>query len=271
MTENTNPEAEAVEESEATPEVALLPVDIDSLGDLARLVLNTYAEQAAAYNSGAATLEAATGDASKAIHDIRDNSDDPKVVKFRKFREDHLAKVEEAEKIIQDYIRENLVPETMTDEEVEAEKARLKELKSTAQQGRDFFLAQPAVKSLVESGKYDFDSVLVPLKGARKSVSKGTGTGSPKPRVKAIYIDGDLVSHEVVKDGKTEIKSTFTDAVKFLSDATKSKVETSTLHSGYFEAAGTTDVNAAPDSVEYIVTLNNKDGESTHYTILVTK
>jgi hypothetical protein len=263
MTETETAPAETVEISEEEAAAARAEI-LANLPDLARLVRDTYEGQAAEYNTRAARLESVTGDASKAIHDIRESSDDPAVVKFRKYFEDMNAKIEAAVKTINEHISKNLLPESMSEADVEAEKEALKTLKKEAESGRDFFLAQQSVKSLAENGT-DPLTLLTGLKGARRGVSKGTGTGTKKPRVKAIYVDGVLMSHDVTKDGKTEVKSTFTDAVKFLSDTHKVKVETSALHEGYFAADGE---NAT--EVEYVVNITDKDGASHAHTILVT-
>ncbi len=240
--------------------------DESALNDLARLVLGTVREQAADFNSAQATLDAATGDTSKAVHDLRNSSDDPQVTKFRAWLEKSDAAREKAIGEIDAYISANLIPDGMSDEQIEAEKSRLKELRAEVKSGADYFLTLPSVKGVAGA-----ETLLPEIKGARKSVSKGTGSGTPKPRVKAIYVDGNLVSHDVTKDGKTETKSTFTDAVKFLSETHKVKVETKDLHAGYFETAGTTDVSVAPDKVEYVVAIVDKDGKSHNHTLLVTK
>ena len=251
----------------ATTEAETPKFDESSLNDLARLVLNTVRESAEAFNARQAKFDAATGDKSKAVHDLRNSSDDAKVVKFRAWYEDLMAKAEKGVNEIDAYISANLLPTgEMSAEEIEAEKAALKDLRSEVKQGADYFLTLPSVK-----GVEGAETLLPEIKGARRSVSSGAGTGTPKPRVKAIYVDGNLVSHDVEKDGKKETKSTFTDAVKFLSETHKVKIETKDLHAGYFETAGTTDVNVAPDKVEYVFSVTDKDGKSHNHTILVTK
>jgi hypothetical protein len=256
---------QTTEVTESTESEVVVP-DRSSLNNLAQLVLGTYEEQVAEYNSRQAKVDAATGDKEKAVHDLRNSSDDAKVVKFRKWQEELDAKREKAVNEIDAYIRENLISSDMTPEQIEAEREALKELRAEIKNGAEYFLSLPAVKSLEGA-----ENLLPKPAGTRRSVSKGTGSGTPKPRVKAIYIDGNLASHEVTKDGKTEVKSSFTDAVKVLSDAHKVKVETKDLHAGYFAEAGTTDVNAAPDSVEYVFSVTDKDGTNHNHTSLVTK
>lgn len=249
-----------------TPAVA---PDESSLNDLARMILATIREQVTAFNAQAATYEAATGDRSKAVHDLRESSDDAKVVKFRAWLDDLDKRREKAISEIDAYISENLMPRSdLSETDAEALKASLAESRKEIKNGMDYFLSLPAVKSVENA------ALLLPeVKGARKGVSKGTGTGAPKPRVKAVYVDGTLVSHDVTKEGKTETKSSFTDAVKYLSDLHNVKVQTSDLHAGYFSAAKVEPQNWAdgPDSVEYIFHVTDKEGKSHNHKVLVTK
>lgn len=266
-------EPEVTEQAENTEteqtETAPVAPDESTLNDLGRMILATIREQAQAFNADAARYEAATGDRSKAVHDLRDSSDDAKVVKFRKWLEELDAKREKAVTEIDAYISENLMPASdLSEADAEALKASLAETRKEIKNGMDYFLSLPAVKSVENA------NLLLPeLKGARKGVTKGTGTGAPKPRVKAVYIDGTLVSHDVVKDGKTEVKSSFTDAVKFLSEKHGVKIQTSDLHAGYFAEAKVEPKDWAdgPDSVEYVFHVTDKDGASHNHTVLVTK
>lgn len=261
MTTDTN----TTEQPEATEPTA---PDVSALNDLGRLFLSQIAEQVEAYNSRTATLSAATGDSAKAVHDLRNSSDDPKIVKFRKWLEEFDAKREKAISEIDAYISENLLPSaSMSEEEIEAERTALKTLRSEINSMRDVFLALPAVKSLENS------ELLLPKVAGTRTVSKGTGSGGVKPRVTGVYIDGNLVSHEVTKDGKTTVKSSFTDAVKFLSETHKVKVNTPDLHAAYFEAAKVKpeDWASGPDKVEFGFHVTDKDGKSQNHTILVTK
>lgn len=261
MTTET-PEAPA----ETTEETVVVP-DESQLNNLAQLVLATYREQVAEYNSRQATLDAATGDRSKAVHELRNSSDDPAVVKFRAWLEKFDKQREDAITKIDAHISENLLPQSdMSEEDQTKEKEALKELRAEIKEGEKYFLKLPAVKTLENA-----ENLLPKVSGARKSVSTGTGTGSPKPRITGAYLDGKLCSHDVVKDGKTIVKSTFTDLVKALSDANKVKVETSDIHKAYLEAAKTDDWNAAPDKVEFGYHVTSKDGVSNNYTILITK
>lgn len=255
-------------ETPAETNEAVAP-DESVLNDLGRMILATIREQVAAFNADVAKYEAATGDRSKAVHDLRENSDDPKVVKFRKWLEDIDAKREAGITEIDKHISENLMPQSdLSETDAETLKTSLAETRKEIRNGMDYFLSLPAVKSVENA------NLLLPeLKGARKGVSKGTGTGAPKPRVTGVYVDGTLCSHDVVKDGKTEVKSSFTDAVKFLSDKHNVKIQTSDLHAGYFAEAKVEPANWAdgPDSVEYVFHVTDKAGASHNHKILVTK
>jgi hypothetical protein len=262
----TETETAPAETAEVSPEeqAAAIAETLSNLPDLARLVRDTYEGQVAEYNTRQAKLESVTGDASKALHDIRESADDATVAKFRKYQEDMNAKIEAAIVTINKYISENLLPSAMSEDDITAERDALKVLKKEAEAGRDFFLAQPSVKALDENAA---GNLLTPLKGARRGVSKGTGTGTKKPRVKAIYIDDVLMSHDVPAkgDNPATVKSTFTDAVKFLSETHKVRVETSQLHEGYFAADGE---NAT--EVSYVVNITDKDGVAHAHNVLVT-
>lgn len=243
--------------------------DESALNDLGRMILATIREQAAGFNAEQAKYDAATGDRSKAVHDLRENSDDPKVVKFRKWLDDLDAKRETAVTEIDAYISASLMPTSdLSEADAEALKATLTEQRKEIKQGIDYFLSLPAVKN-VEGA----ENLLPEIKGARRGVSKGTGAGAPKPRVTGVYVDGTLCSHEVEKDGNKTVKSSFTDAVKFLSDKYGVKVETKDLHAGYFAEAKVdpADWASGPDKVEYNFHLTDKDGKSQNVKVLVTK
>jgi hypothetical protein len=260
MTETVTPEA---------TEPAKVVPDESALNDLGRMILATIREQAAAFNAEQAKYDAATGDRSKAVHDLRESSDDAKVVKFRKWLEDLDAKREAAVADIDAYISENLMPASdLSEADAETLKSALTEQRKEIKQGVDYFLSLPAVKN-VEGA----ENLLPEIKGARRGVSKGTGAGAPKPRVTGVYVDGVLCSHDVTKDGKTETKSSFTDAVKFLSDKYGVKIQTSDLHAGYFTEAKVepADWASGPDKVEYVFHVTDKDGVSHNPKILVTK
>lgn len=254
---------ETAETPEQTVDLEALRAEINDLG---KLVLGTLEEQIAEYNSRQATLDAVTGDTSKAVHELRNSSDDDEVKKFRAWLEKVDAQREAAVTKIDKYISENLLPKAdMSEEQIEAEKSALKDLRGEIKAGETYFLALPGVKPLGENA-----ALLVPkVAGARKSVAKGTGTGGPKPRVTGVYVDGELQSHDV--DGKQ--KSTFTDAVKFLSEKHKTKVETKDIHAAWFAAANVTpeDWASAPDKTEFVFSVTDKDGKSHNHNFLITK
>lgn len=248
--------------TEQTTETTEAPtVTRDDLDGIGQAFLDLMIAQAAEYNARAAALSAATGDKDKAAHEIRESSDDPKVVKFRKFSEDLMARHEAAVAEIHKYIVENLVAKSqLTPEQQEAEKAALKELRDSYNVNVKAFTGLPSVAKIAGA------ETLVPeIKGARRSVSSGGGSGTSKPRVSSITVDGDLMAHDVVKDGETLQKSTFTDAVKFLSEKHGVKIQTSDLHAGYFAAGG-------PDSatpVEYVFSVTDKAGKNHNHNVVV--
>jgi hypothetical protein len=266
MSEVTAPESAPEEITEETaPEETVPSVTEEDLNDLARMVLATQVEMVNRYNSAQARIDAATGDTGKYVHEIRNSSEDPKVVKFRKFEEDLTAKLEKAVAEIEAYIRENLVGDALTPEQIEEEKNSLKALKSEIDAGEGFFAV--ATKALGA----DASHLLPKRSNARKSVSSGgTGNGGVKPRVTGVYIDDVLCSHTVpAKGDKPEREaSTFTDAVKHISDTLKTKVEVKDLQGAYFAAAGVKpeDWATAPDKVEFSYAVGEKN-----VTVLVTK
>jgi hypothetical protein len=267
MTATDTEAPETTPETEETP-APVIP-DVSALNDLGRMILAQIQEDAAAFNAEQARYDAATGDRSKAVHDLREASDDAKVVKFRKWLADIDAKREAAVTEIDAYISENLMPAAdLSEADAETLKTSLAEKRKELKNGMEYFSNLPAVRAVENA------HLLLPeIKGARKGVSKGTGTGAPKPRVKAIYVDGELMSHDVTKDGETVVKSSFTDAVKFLSDKHDVKIQTSDLHSGYFAAAQVepADWASGPDSVEYVFHVTDKAGASHNHKVLVTK
>lgn len=244
--------------------------DESALNDLGRLFLAEIQKQAADYNSRVATLSAATGDKQKAVHDLRENSDDAKVVKFRKWLEDLDAKREQAISEIDAYISEKLLSTvSLSEEEVAAEREALKALKAEINGMRKTFLDLPAVRDVE-----NVEALLPKLEGSRASSSRGGGSGGAKPRIAGIYVDGEICQHEVENKttGEVSTKSSFTDAVKYLSDLHKVKVNTSDLHSAWFAAAGVTAENwsDAPNETEFVFTVTDKDGKTHNHTVLIT-
>lgn len=267
----TDTDTKVPETSAETPaETPKVVPDEANLNDLGRMILATIREQAQGFNAAQAQYDAATGDRSKAVHDLREASDDPKVLKFRKWLEDFDKKREQAVKDIDAHITANLMPAADLSEEDAAKlKETLTEQRKEIKAGVDYWLSLPAVKSLE-----GHENLLPEIKGARKGVSKGTGSGAPKPRVKAVYVDGVLCSHEVKdKENKISTKSSFTDAVKYLSDKHDVKVETKDLHREYFTEAKVEPKDWAdgPDSVEFIFHVTDKAGASHNHKVLVTK
>lgn len=233
-------------------------VNRDDLGEVAKILLAEVEQETTKYNALAGQIEAATGDQGKAVHNLRETSEDPEVLKFRDFVEALDAKREAAVQKIHAYIEKNLLQSSsMTPEEVEEAKTSLKAQRKEINELRGLFLSRAKIEGA--------DSLLPEIKGARKSAA-APGSGAPKPRVASITVDGEEMSHETTnKDGETVVKSTFTDAVKFLSDKHKVKVQTSDLHAGYFE-------NGGPDSatpVEYVVSVTDKDGKSHNHKVVV--
>jgi len=251
------------------PEATEPQISEDELNGLAKMVLESQRAMVADYNTRLARIS--NDDPAKYLHEIRNTSEDDKVAEYRKYEEKVLAALEKRTQEIEAYIKANLMGNAPTEDEVKAEREALGALKKEITEGEKYFGI--ATKAL---GK-DTSGLLPKMTGARLSKSGGgTGQGGVKPRVTGVYINGELQSHVVKKDnvvqknedGTDKVSSTFTDAVRYLSEQTKTKVATTDLQAAYFAAAQVepADWASGPDKVEFVFNAGEKN-----WTVLVTK
>lgn len=228
--------------SESTTEVT--PVTRESLDDLGQMMLSRIDTWGVEANSCQAILAAADSDDAKAmVITLREGS--PRYDEYQ----DLIAKAESILAEI-DKANESKV-EKPSDEQVESAKATLSTLRDQAKAALQFLV-----------GAYgDGAKELLPasLKPKRGGGSKGA-TGIKRPRMQGIIVtdkDGETLAHFMAGAEKPEDKPTFSALARWISEATDTKVETSTLQDLAFDTAGTKDLSTV-DKVEFAVSAGDK-------------
>jgi hypothetical protein len=159
--------------------------------DMQTMFLSTLRPEIEKANALVDKIQAASGDQTTLVHDIRNNPDtaDEKVRKFQEW----LAKIDEQReqnvKQIDEYIKANLLPAKDDSFDVEAAKAEFAELRKNINAGKAFGKT-PTV------GLTDEDFATLPdlknLRGGSSSTSEN-GTPTKRPRVSDIKVDGERV------------------------------------------------------------------------------
>lgn len=244
-------ETAAVETPVAEPVKAWEPTDAVS-----KAIVADLNEKATEHNTLRAKVDAATGDNSDLIQDLRTNSTNPEV---RTAMDKYDAAILKAEKILSDadaLIKADLAASAdMSEEDIAKAEIQVKALLDDVKAG---------VNYLARKYGDEVKTALIPLKGAKASKS-GSGGGSAKPRLKAVYVDNVLqsatvdvtqtVKGVVSKTGEQRVVSTFTLASKSIPGST---VES--LTKAYLDAAKVSTWQDAAAIVEFSVT--DKDGKN---------
>lgn len=203
-------------------------------------------------NSLVELIHSADTDPGRLIADIRDdeNATDPIVKSFQNWREQALATIEAKTAEVNGHIQANLMPKAQ-DIDVDALKAEYGEGKKVVTQGLTWLKSLP--------GYSEENSPIPALKSLRGgTVSAGGTTGTRRPRVEDILVNGKSIAQDV-KNAKTGVvtrKANFSYAAAFMSKDAKVKVEVSDLQAAAFSAAKTDDLNSLngePFSFQYNV------------------
>ena len=237
MTENTAPEA---------------PANLPPQADVFAAIRFMAVQAIEAANKIATEVAASRVNVGKVVSEIRKESDDPEVVKFREWKEKVEAALEEKTKAIEDDIKARLVPTSkMSEETYELKKAEYKELKkksdSTLKLSKDLAgYSDEYFKDIPE---------LVTLAGG----TAGAATGTKRPRLAHLTIDGaECFIMKPNKDGQMEKSYTFTNAAAVISKATKVKLNPSELSAAAMESAKTDDLSTV-NEVDFFFSVGDKN------------
>lgn len=191
-------------------------------------------------NSLVELIHSADTDPGRLIADIRDdeNASDATVKAFQNWREQAQAAIEAKTAEINEHIKAHLMPKAQ-DIDVDALKTEYSEGKKVVSQGLVWLKSLP--------GFNEETSPIPALKSLRGgTVSAGGTTGTRRPRVEDILVNGKSVAQDV-KNAKTGVvtrKANFSYAAATISKDAKAKVEVSDLQSAAFSAAKTDDLNS---------------------------
>ena len=187
----------------------------------------------------------------KVVSEIRKESDDPAVVKYRERADKIEAELDRMAKEIEADIKARLVPTSKMSEEVyEAKKLEWKELKKKADNTLKLAKDLPGYEE-----KY-FEGV-TPVKTLAGG-TVGTTSGTKRPRLAFLSIDGaECFTMKKKEDGTEEKSYTFTNAALVISKAAKVKVSPSDLSAAAMEAAKTDDLSTV-NEVEFSYSVNGQ-------------
>ena len=200
-------------------------------------------------NEKAGTIAAASGDSQGLLESLRDTSDDPQVVEFRKQIEDLDAKLFALE-TARDAVLAPIV------EKVKADSAHLVEplTAEVDEMDKQIKAATNYLKSM-----YGPEAVAtLPALANRKNREAGAGNGGRRVKGYDVYVDGTIAT---LRDAKGVDRSNLAAAAKVVG------VETADIQAGFFTAQGTQDSKSYKDSVEFVVTGKDADGTAKDFTV----
>lgn len=195
------------------------------------------------------------------VAEIRNTSDDERIVAFREWKEKADAAILAKETEIDALIKAEMISQEPID--LEAVKAAHKELVGKAKALRTVltqFAGEAAIHNLPD---------LKSLSG--RAVSAGQGTGGKRPRLQSVTVNGTPVFSEKTNDDgtKTQVAS-FTVLAAYLSKDAKVKVEPKQLQEAAFAAAKTDDLSTlAGTPVSFSVTVGEGDNLKTYPEIVI--
>jgi hypothetical protein len=224
-----------------------------SNGDVFGVVKAMVADQIAKANAIAERVQKSRVNVGKVVHEIRkdENTTDETVKAFQTKLEKANAQIEKWTAEVDEYIKANLVQaSSMSDEEYEKAKAEYAELKKGATAAQKLAANLPGYDAATFS---DLPSLMT-LSGG----TSGSATGTKRPRLASLTINGDEVYTEKETD-EGKVKSfTFTHAAEVISKESGQKVKPSDLSAAAFEAAGTDDLSTVND-VEFNYSVGEKE------------
>lgn len=227
----------------------------DDLDTLRGLLLTKAETLISEFRAVSARLDA-QDNTEKALPDLRRTSDNPTV----KALQEKIDKAEAAIAMMQKQQDEILLADipTMSDEEREAaEKVRAKVRESVKHAVAIFDDTSAEVGDDATVADYVEDlSSVVRTRSASSTSKSGDGSGTRRLRVKALYIFKGLNP-----EGKdfTHVGGRFTDLVNYFDKNEGVKVQTSSLHSALFTAAGTEDLDAMPVTNDFPIKVKDTD------------
>lgn len=199
----------------------------------------------------------------KQIFETIKTSEDPKVVKFREFKEQLLAKLEAAEKATEEYVKAELLgaAETISDEEMETLRQQHRDAKAKVKAAIDLAKMQPDYTSAWEES-------LPAMLTFRKGGSVGAATGIKRPRLDSAQINGEAFSviKKNAKTGEVTEGVTFTAiALELVKREKANGSDVKVTSADLVAAAAATDANwQSSNSVEFVWA-----GPSANYTLTV--
>ena len=231
------------------------------MADLKAVLISTIAEDVEQANALAARIGAATTDRTRLVHDILNPAEgeevsDETVAKFIAWREQALAKIEEQENAVREYVTANLLPDA-AEVDVDALKTEYKSAADKVKTARKFFLTN--IPGATEDDLKDVPA----LKTLRGGTAGGGGTGGKRPRVQSIAYRlnasdpwTEVSDTREDKEGNTVSFTNFTVLAQTLKSVTGTKVEVKDLQASAFAAAGTDDLNSLDGKVfEFVQTV----------------
>lgn len=227
-------------------------VPVEELNDLLKLVLKQVEDQHKEATTLIAKVNAASGEGiGQLLSELRENSDNPEVVKLR----ERVARAHEAINLATTQMDAILKPQlNVPDEsEVASLKDELKALQKNIKTGREMF--DMTAKSFNSEAK--IDDYLEPLPGMRKASGKVTTEGLRRPRLTNVEVKVNGGDFETVgEDGK----STFTHLAMFFKSK-GAKVAVADLHKAWTEQNGVSDFSELPSVTTFVYTIDGNAHE----------
>lgn len=240
-----------------TTETTTTTTETVEIPALAQMVLEKAREEAEAANAIAERWQAANAGSNKEIRARREDPDttDENIRRYQEHVEKLRAAEQDATDKINEYIRGLIGSEQMSDEEreqaKEQHKAHKKVVNATLSALEAMFSPEDA-KRFIEAA--NIPSVLG-LSGARSS---GGGTGTRRPRLASVTVDGNEVWGERTnKQGETEKYVTMTLVAEYISKLSGETVSPGDLNDAMYAAAGG-DISDVTD-VDFNYSVNGTD------------
>lgn len=214
-----------------------------TLPALAQIALQTVTTQVEEANTIAQEVASSGANANKLVHDLRndDETEDEQIKKFQTFAAEVEAKLEAAREQIDAYIVANHLPDALSEDEVAERKVKYDGLKKSVREIGSMLKAQEGY-----SDEWLADVPAMLSFSGRKS-GGGGGTGTKRPRLASVTVNGDEVTAERKnKAGETEHYVNFTVLANELTTKDQ-KVSPRDLQEAAFTAAGTDDLSTVSE------------------------
>lgn len=210
------------------------------MSDLVNIIVSTISEKIEAANAIATEVAAATVNVNKQVRDLREDpeTEDEKVQQWQKFVADLDAKREQATKVIDAYLAEQIGAATMSDETRDEKKAEYMSLRDEVRAAEKLLAMQG------DEGQTAAENLPELLNFSGRKSGSGGGSQGPRPRLEAATVNGeDVWAERTNKDGEVEQFVTFTVLAQYVSKDSGAKVGARDLQAAAFEEAGTNDLS----------------------------